>query len=211
MFTKHVWHDRHHQAEVFISEEGEVSGTIVTFKGAVSLINPRPEILGALYQEAKVKRILSIRTVILTNPAMEFTRGLCSLLGYFRGLRRRSTLEVITRADLNMSYDFLNSCCVRLLGGDSRFDVDITQLPIEQWYELGVGKVMYVRPEQGQSANPLVEIRTNECMLRYYDESHSTAGNGHGANEVERPHLVVRAAGMPEYSSRRIGSVIAGG
>ena len=110
MFSKHVWHDRNHQAEVFITGSGAIGGTIVAYKGAVCVINPRPEILTALYQEAKIKRILSIKYVILTDNTIEFTRGLCALVGYSRGLRRKSPLKIITRDDTRISTDFLSSC-----------------------------------------------------------------------------------------------------
>ncbi len=53
MFSKQVWHDRKHQAEVFVTQEGVVSGTILSWKRGVCLVNPRPEVLVALYQGSK--------------------------------------------------------------------------------------------------------------------------------------------------------------
>ncbi len=214
MFSKHVWHDRRHQAEVFINDDGEVSGTIVAYKGAVCLINPRPEILTALYQEAKIRRILAVRAVILTDSRMEFTRGLCALVGYSRGLRRRRPLEILTSTDVDISYDFLNSCCARLLGDTAPFDVEIRKLRNVQRHQVGDGAVCFVRlpaSQRGGDANPYVVIETSERTMHYYDETHRGEFDDVHDARTARPHLVVRAQEMPSMTRRQAGDLIDAG
>jgi hypothetical protein len=189
MFSKHVWHDRKHQAEVFITGAGAIGGTIVAYKGAVCVINPRPEILTALYQEAKIKRILSIKYVILTDNTIEFTRGLCALVGYSRGLRRKSPLTILTRDDTRISTDFLGSCCSRLLG-DEAFDVAIETLKIGESREVGSGTVTFLPGDE----NPFLAIRTERRLLHYYDESHTGPFSDEHPVGTDKPNVVIRAA-----------------
>src|SRR5512133_3890131 len=108
MFSKHVWFDRTHAVEVYIGPDGIVSGTVVAYEGAVCLINPRPEVLTALYQEAKLRRILSVRAIVITDNRIDFTRGLCSFVSYSRGLRRRLPLTIVIRKEARISSDFLS-------------------------------------------------------------------------------------------------------
>lgn len=200
MFSKHVWYDRQHQAEVFITDSGTISGTIVAFKGAVCVVNPRPEVLTALYQEAKIRRILSLKAVILTDNTIEFTRGLCALVNYSRGLRRRSPLLVLTRDDSRISTDFLNSCCSRLLE-DSAFDLNIVPLATGQRHEIGKGGVRFLRlPDQDQGISPYLEIATENRTLHYYDESHHGPFDDQVIREP-RPNVVIRAAALGTRSS----------
>jgi hypothetical protein len=200
MFTKHVWFDRRHLAEVFINEDGVVTGTIVAYEGAVCLVNPRPEILASLYYEAKLKRILSIKAVILTDNTIEFTRGLCALVGYSRGLRRRTPLTVITRKESKISTDFLNSCCARLLE-DSAFDVSIVPVTTGQAHALGNGTVRFVRSARDASANPFLVVKTEKRTLHYFDETHQGELAEDGAARKTSPNVVIRAAEMPKLVS----------
>jgi hypothetical protein len=197
MFTKHAWFDRRHMAEVFINEDGVVSGTIVAYEGAVCLINPRPEILASLYHEAKLKRILAIKAVILTDNTIEFTRGLCALVGYSRGLRRRTPLTVITRKDSKISTDFLNSCCARLLE-DSAFELTIVPVAIGQAHPLGNGTVRFVRGPKESIANPYLVVRTEKRTLHYYDETHEGEFADDHVARKSSPNVIIRAAELPK-------------
>ncbi len=207
MFSKHVWYDRRHQAEVFINEAGTISGTIVAYKGAVSVINPRPEILTALYQEAKIKRILGIKAVIMTDNTIEFTRGLCALVNYSRGLRRRSPLQVITRDDSRISTDFLNSCCSRLLE-DSAFDLDIVALGAGESRQVGQGSVSFVRDRETAEESPCLVVATDQRTLHYYDESHRGALDPERPSPLGRPNVVIRAAALLQGASAFSGRLI---
>ncbi len=202
MFSKHVWYDRKHQAEVYITDEGVISGTLVAYEGAVCVVNPRPEILMALYQEAKIRRILSVKGVILTDNKMEFTRGLCAFVNYSRGLRRRSPLTVITREGAQVANNFLSSCCSRLLGESPQFDVSFARVGQEQSYQMGRGSVRFVEPsgDQGEG-NPLLVIATEkERTLHFYDESHRTTSDTDLFPGLPRPNVVIRAGKLPAYS-----------
>jgi hypothetical protein len=205
MFSKHVWYDRKHQAEVFITDEGVISGTIVAYEGAISVINPRPEVLLALYQEAKIKRILGVKAVILTSDSIDFTRGLCAFVNYSRGLRRRSPLTIIARSDSRVSPDFLSrvspdflsSCCARLWG-DSQFDVQFAHLRPGDEFALGKGRLRFDRTSDDESPH-LVMHTEKDRTLHYYDESHSETF-AHAADTAgEKPNLVIRAADLPGY------------
>lgn len=196
MFSKHVWHDRKHQAEVYATQDGVLSGTLVAYEGAVCAVNPRPEVLLALYQEAKIKKILAVKAVILTNDSIEFTRGLCAFVNYCRGLRRRSPLAIISRAGTAVTGDFLNSCCSRLWG-DSEFDLSFTQLGAGDSIEVGKGTVSF-QAADGDAA-PYLAISTEKGrLLHYYDESHRGSVHDETADTV-RPNVVIRAAQVPGY------------
>ena len=201
MFTKHAWFDRRHMAEVFINQDGIVTGTIVAFEGAVCLINPRPEILTSLYHEAKLKRILSIKAVILTDNTIEFSRGLCALVGYSRGLRRKTPLTVITRKETKISTDFLTSCCARLLE-DAAFDVSIVPVDREASYQLGSGIVRYDHAVAGSGINPALVIEAQDRMLHYYDETHRGEFAADHASRVDEPNVVIRAAELTKSVKR---------
>lgn len=196
MFTKHAWFDRRHMAEVFINGDGAVSGTIVAYEGAVCLINPRPEILTSLYHEAKLKRILSIKAVILTDNTIEFSRGLCALVGYSRGLRRRTPMTVITRRDAKISTDFLNSCCARLLE-DQAFDVSIVPVSSDESYSLGAGSISFVSAGDPADCNPLLVVATDNRTLHYFDETHRGDVNAELAARAGAASVVIRAAELP--------------
>lgn len=196
MFSKHVWYDRKHQAEVFISSEGQISGTIVAYEGAVSVINPRPEILVALYQEAKIKRILGVKAVVLTNDSIDFTRGLCAFVNYSRGLRRRTPLTIIAPSGTNVSPDFLSSACSKLWG-DSAFDVIFVRLQIGDEFMLGKGNILY---DQVDDNRPHLVVRTDrDRSLHYYDEAHTGTFADPSGSTVGKPNLVIRAADLPGY------------
>ncbi len=202
MFSKHVWHDRKHQAEVYITDDGVISGTLVAYDGAVCVINPRPEILIALYQEAKIRRILSVKGVILTENKIEFTRGLCAFVNYSRGLRRRSPLTIISREGTQIGNDFLSSCCSKLLGDSPQFDVAFARLRPQDSYRLGRGSVRFVEPTAGLAGtNPLLVVSTEkEKTLYYYDESHQEGFTAEQLPHVPRPDVVIRAGKLPAYS-----------
>lgn len=195
MFSKHVWYDRRHQAEVFLTDDGAISGTIVAYEGAVSVINPRPEILTALYQEAKLKRILSLKGILLTDNTIDYTRGLCALVSYSRGLRRRTPLTIVTRHDTGISPDVLNRCCSQLLG-DALFEVRMVPLGYGQSHQLGTGTISFVKPE-GSAVNPVLVMKTSRCALHYLDETHVGAPAEWSTVSSERPNVVIRAAELP--------------
>ena len=196
MFSKHVWYDRKHQAEVFITDEGVISGTIVAYEGAICVINPRPEVLLALYQEAKIKRILGVKAVILTSDSIDFTRGLCAFVNYSRGLRRRSPLTIIARSDSNVSPDFLSSCCARLWG-DSQFDVQFARLRTGDELTVGKGRIRFDRCREGEAPH-LVMHTEKDRTLHYYDEAHGETFDA-APRDGEKPNLVIRAADLPGY------------
>jgi hypothetical protein len=200
MFSKHVWYDRRHQAEVFTTDEGVISGTIVAYEGAVFVINPRPEILLALYQEAKIKRILGVKGVILTNNSIEFTRGLCAFVNYSRGLRRRSPLMIITPSGAEIATDFLSSCCAKLWG-DSEFEVEFTRLAPGESYGIGKGSIRFVKPKKGKtSLSPYLVVQTDlDRTLHYYDESYNEAYDPQTERRASKPNVVIRAAELPSY------------
>ena len=202
MFSKHVWYDRRHQAEVFTTDEGVISGTIVAYEGAVFVINPRPEILLALYQEAKIKRILGVKGVILTNDSIDFTRGLCAFVNYSRGLRRRSPLTIITLSDTEIATDFLSSCCARLWG-DSEFEVEFAKLASGESYRIGKGTLSFVKPKKGKAGiSPYLVVQTDlDRTLHYYDESYSEAlDDSQRDRGAKKPNVVIRAAELPSYA-----------
>jgi hypothetical protein len=210
MFSKHVWYNRRHQAEVFITDEGVVSGTIVAYEGTVFLVNPRPDILLALYQEAKLKRILSLKGVVLTNATVELTRGLCALLNYSRGLRRRAPLNVITRTGTDLSHEVLTKCCTPLRGA-ATYDVRLTTLCEGERYPMGKGVVHFEGATQGVAGeHPYLIVSTErDCTLHYFDESHS--GIMSLPQEVEglkKPDLIIRAAELPGRVQRKHQGVI---
>lgn len=202
MFTKHAWFDRRHMAEVFINQDGIVTGTIVAFEGAVCLINPRPEILTSLYHEAKLKRILSIKAVILTDNTIEFSRGLCALVGYSRGLRRKTALTVITRKETKISTDFLNSCCARLLE-DSAFDVSIVPVASGSSFQLGSGTVHFELIAEAANANPYLVIEARDRTLHYYDETHRGEFAPDHVSRTAEPNVVIRAAELTNVIKSR--------
>ncbi|HVZ41013.1 MAG TPA: hypothetical protein VHI13_17155 [Candidatus Kapabacteria bacterium] len=196
MFSKHVWHDRRHQAEVFATEEGAISGTMIAYEGAVTMINPRPEILLALYQEGKIKRILAVKAVILTSDAIEVTRGLCAFVNYCRGLRRRSPLTIVAPAGTTISMEFLDSCCA-LLWGASDFEIRIAHLAPEERLPLGKG---WLRFRAGAEERPYLIVGTEKGRtLHYYDESHAGPVSPSDETGHERPNVTIRAAQVPSY------------
>ncbi|MEO5930843.1 MAG: hypothetical protein ABIR47_12980 [Candidatus Kapaibacterium sp.] len=211
MFSKHVWYDRQHQAEVFITDEGEISGTIVAYQGAVCVINPRPEILLALYQEAKIKRILSIRSIILTDNSIAFTRGLCAFVNYCRGLRRRTPLTIVTHTDSRISNDFLRSSCARLWS-DCAFDLEYAHLTTGEIYGLGRGNIRFTRPPRGnEGSRPYLVMTTDKNRsLHYYDESYDAAVDDSHADE-EKPNVVIRAGELPGYLKSVRQRLVVGG
>ncbi len=199
MFSKHVWYDRQHQAEIFSTREGVMSGTIVAYEGAVCMINPRPEILLALYQEAKIRRILAVKAVVLTSDSIEFTRGLCAFVNYCRGLRRRSAVTIISRTGNTVSTDFLSSCCSKLWG-DSQFDVNFQQLDTNQQFTLGKGTLRFTATSAADDSTALLSIATAKGrVLHYYDELHRDAPDTSHRADDERPNVVIRAATLPNY------------
>lgn len=210
MFSKHVWYDRKHQAEVYITDEGVISGTLVAYQGAVCVINPRPEILLALYQEAKIKRILAVKGVILTGNHMDFTRGLCAFVNYSRGLRRRSPLTIITREGAHVSNDFLSSCCSKLLGDTPQFDVNFAHVTPVSPYRLGNGSVRFIAPPEDSRANHFLEISTDkERTLHYFDETYRDAVDNAASSIHPKPNVVIRAGVLPAYSKQILERVSA--
>lgn len=209
MFGKQVWHDRRHQVEVFRNEDGEVIGTIVSFRKGICLINPRPDILVALYQEAKIRRISSVNAIILTESRPEFVRGLCTFLGYSRELRRRKDLEVRVVVENPRSSSFINSCCMQIMRSGSRFDLDLDHLTGEREYRLGDGTIRVRRslPDDLRTAMPFVEIATGERVIHYYDERFREQDVASESTESV-PDVVVRAASIPQYQHQCVRDII---
>lgn len=201
MFSKQVWHDRRHKAEVFVNEEGAVSGTILSYKHGVCLVNPRPEVLVALYQEAKIKRILGVNAVILTDHSPEFVRGLCTLITYSRELRRRKPLNVYVRAEGTVSPVFLNSCCARLMRERSQFDLNIIPVHIATPFSVGDATLQYARPTPGAQVrrnSAYLELRTGDRLVHYYDESFNGDMSEYELGG-EAPDIAIRAVQLPQY------------
>ncbi|MCC7438899.1 MAG: hypothetical protein IT211_10440 [Armatimonadetes bacterium] len=197
MFSKHVWYDRRHQAEVFISDDGQISGAIIAYKGAVFVVNPRPEIMTALYQEGKIKRILSLKGVVLTDTTMEYTRGVCSLVSYSRALRRKSPFAIITRDNTAITSGFLASCCTQLVP-DGSFQVQLTALPQRESFVLGEGLIRYEPQETTESSggSPCLVVETRERRIHFYDETHVGSFNSSELPLLQQPHVVIRAANI---------------
>lgn len=199
MFSKQVWHDRKHQAEVFVNGEGVVSGTILSYKRGVCLVNPRPEVLVALYQEAKIKRILGVNAVVLTDNAPEFVRGLCTLITYSREFRRRKPLTVYVRADSIISPMFLNSCCAQLMRERTQFDLNIISVPVAESFTVGDATLQYLLPENSpRRSRPYLELRTLDRLIHYYDESYLGEMTDYTI-AGEAPDVAVRAVQLSQY------------
>lgn len=194
MFSKHVWYDHKHQAEVFLGDNGEVSGTIIAYEGTVFVVNPHPEILTALYHEAKMKRILSLGGVVLTDSALEHTRGLCALVNYSRGLRRKRPLLVVSRKGGAMPATYLNSACSQLLRQTSQFPVNLHTVGENEPFRFGKGTITFLPYSTDEADASVLEIRTERGrVLHYLDEMCGRAGVP--PEEIRRaaPHLVIRA------------------
>lgn len=201
MFSKQVWHDRKHQAEVFVNGEGMVSGTILSYKRGVCLVNPRPEVLVALYQEAKIKRILGVNAVVLTDHSPEFVRGLCTLIAYSRELRRRKPLTVYVRADGVISPVFLNSCCAQLMRERTQFELNIVPVPVAIPFGVGEASLRYMLPENSphpRRSRPYLELRTGDRAIHYYDESYAGEMTDYAIGG-EAPDIAIRAVQLPQY------------
>jgi|GEM_PF-1795028 len=194
MFSKHVWYDTRHQAEVFLDENGEVSGTIVAYEGTVFVVNPHPEILTALYHEAKMKRILSLGGVVLTDSALEHTRGLCALVNYSRGLRRKRPLLVISRRGGALPTAYLNSACSQILRQTSQFPVTIQTLGENEPFRFGKGTISFLPYSTEEADASVLAIRTERGrLLHYLDEGCGRAGVPPEEIRNAAPHLVIRA------------------
>lgn len=199
MFSKQVWHDRKHQVEVFRNQEGEVIGTIVSFRKGICLINPRPDVLIALYQEAKIRRISSVNAIVLTESRPEFVRGLCTFLGYSRELKRRKVLDVRVVVENPRATSFINSCCMQIMKSGSKFDLDLGHLSGDAEHHIGDGAIRVRRTVAGpeQTSMPFVEIQTGERTIHYFDERFREQEIV-SADGVE-PDVAVRAAQIPQY------------
>lgn len=196
MYNKQVWHDRKHQVEVYRNDSGEVIGTIISFRKGICLINPRPDILIALYQEAKIRRIGSVNSVLLTDRRPEFVRGLCTFLGYSRKLKRGKPLSVRIVAEDRSANSFIDSCCMQIMQGGSRFAFDLDMLDTNATYELGDAVISVERAGSGSDAQFLC-IQTSSCRIDYYDERHSKPS--HTLLEGVGPDVAVRAVQLPVY------------
>lgn len=195
MFTKHVWHDPGHRAEIFISDKEQLIGAIVSYKGAVCLVNPRSEILTALYNEGKINRLLSINALILTDNTIDFTRGICGFINYSRALKRQTPLRILTGSHTTLSTDFLDSFCSRLYG--DTFPIDIAQVKPGQRVQLGDGVIRFVRPRADDPGNPCLVVQTPERRLDYFDESHGAAsGQPRRGGAKARTEVIIRAADL---------------
>jgi len=198
MFSKQVWHDRRHQAEVFVNEEGIVSGTIIAYKRGVCLVNPRPAVLIALYQEAKIKRILGVNAVVLTDHSPEFVRGLCTLITYSRELRRRKPLDVYVRADSAISPVFLNSCCAQLMRECSQFDLNIMPVSMETPFNIGEAELSY-KAHGEDRGSAILQIRTQDRLVHFYDESFREELEAYTPEKSDAPDIAIRAVQLPQY------------
>ena len=198
MFSKQVWHDRKHQAEVFVNQEGVVSGTILSWKRAVCLVNPRPQVLVALYQEAKIKRILGVNAVVLTDHSPEFVRGLCTLIAYSRELRRKKPLNVFVRSDGPVSPVFLNSCCAQLMRQRSQFELNIVPVPSKSSFQIGEGELQYL-PTNAGARTSFLELRTADRLIHFYDEDCREELEEY-VGDAETPDIAIRAVQLPQYS-----------
>ena len=201
MFSKQVWHDRKHQAEVFVNEEGVVSGAIISFRKGICLVNPRPEILIALYQEAKIKRILSINAVVLTDSSPEFVRGLCTLIGYSRELRRKKPLKVFVNAVGRLSPMFVNSCCAQLMSRQSLFDLKIKAVPPGKSFEVGDAELRFrlMQRNSAQRANPMLEVETTDRLLHFYDESFTDELDLYADPSQRQPDIAIRSVQLSQF------------
>ena len=90
-------------------------GTLVARDNETCVVDPRPELLCALFKGGHPNRILDIDAVVITDDDVEVTRGLCTLVAYLRGLKRTSALPVLVRNDAGICTTFLRSCCERLV------------------------------------------------------------------------------------------------
>lgn len=196
MYSKQVWHDRRHQLEVFVNDEGAISGVIISTKRGICLINPRPEILIALYQEAKIKRILSINAIILTQSTPEIVRGLCTFLGYSRKLRRRKALDVYVHEAGDRERSFVDSCCMQLMSHDRLFEFTIHKAKAGSPFAIGEGRLQFDLLDGGsRTLSPRLTLRTDTRRFEYYDETFVSDVIDSG--EEGKPDLIVRAIQLP--------------
>lgn len=200
MFNKQVWHDRKQQVEVFRNGAGDVIGTIVSFRKGICLINPLPEVLIALYQESKIRRIQSINAILLTDRRPDLVRGLCTFLGYSRQLKRAKNLDVRLMSDDRGAANFLNSCCMQIMKSGSKFTLDLAYLGTGSRYFLGDATIHSVPLHEvsGGSPPPMLEIATAGMTLHYYDERFTE--ESYRPLTGEKPDVSVRAVQVPQYS-----------
>ncbi len=194
MYNKQVWHDRKHQVEVFRNDAGEVIGTIISFRKGICLINPHPDVLIALYQEAKIRRIGSVNTIILTDRRPEFVRGLCTFLGYSRTLKRGKPLSVRIVSDDRSTRAFIDSCCMQIMRGGSRFSFDLDTIDPGESYILGDAVITAEHYTSDNNARFLC-VRTSNRRIDYYDERHTA--QSYGLLDGEEPDVAVRAVQLP--------------
>ncbi len=201
MFSKQVWHDRRHQIEVFRNEAGCVIGTIASCRRGIVLINPRTDILVALYQEAKIRRIASINTVVLTTTSPEHVRGLCGFLGYSRELTRRKQLEVrFADNPLRPATPFINSCCMQLMTSATRFALDLGAIvPNGSAYVIGDAELR-LRSIPNENAEVL-DIRTPDRRIVFADDRLDLAASVEDRDSDCETDVVIRAANeLPQRS-----------
>lgn len=194
-YSKTVWFDGRHNVEVFRSDDEIVIGTIIAYEGAVFLINPRPEILAALYQESKLKRILGIGSIVLTSADVDMARGLCSLVNYSRVLLRRAPLAIITSNHTNRGDDFITRCCGKL-ASSALFTLEHCHVAVGQQKRLGRGSICFGRNGAGHFQ---MEVLTDfGRRLHFYDEE-QVGTVSHDRRGMAIPDVVVRA-GHPSRS-----------
>lgn len=190
MFTKRVWFDKRHLAEVFLMDDVTTIGTLVAYEGAVVLINPTSHMLSALYQESKLKRLLGIRGIILTSASVSYARGVCAFVNYSRVLGRKTPISIMMPSDQGApsGVEFISRCCHHLVATAS-FELVLSQLSPGERGEMGKGEVVFV---QDEGRGPLLMIQTTRGRtLHYYDGDHRGAPMPHRAR-VDRPDVVIR-------------------
>lgn len=200
MYTKRVWFDQHHQAEIFLNDEEVTIGTIIAYEGAVILVNPTSDILSALYHESKLKRILGIRSIVLTSAAVQYARGICALMNYARVLGRKSPVTVTLPLDNAepSGTAFISMCCQHLI---ANADFELVQKTLEFGVHgiLGAGELVYYR---GDGEGRLLVITTqHERTIHVYDGDHYIS-SGPDSSQIQHPDIVIR-----EQRGRRESSV----
>lgn len=207
MYSKQVWHDRRHQIELFRNSDAEMIGTIVSFRKGICLVDPTSDILVALYQEAKIRRIGSINGVVLTSTSPERIRGLCTFLSYSRELRRKKRLDVrFLENPARASADFINSCCMQLMRRGSKFELDLAKVDERHPYLLGEGRIAPIEPYGDRSVRQTLEIRTRDRRILFVDDRLPRSADL-SETSGKSPDVVVRTGSSPLRSTSPNGIV----
>lgn len=206
MFTKRVWFDKRHLAEVFLMDDTTTIGTIVAYEGTVFLINPVSEMLSALYQESRLKRILGIRGILLTSASVAYARGVCALVNYSRVLSRRTPISIMMPFDetTQSGVEFISRCC-RNLVTSAQFELSLSRLAFGESGDMGKGEVVFLKEDLG---GRLLRIRADRGWTLHYHDGDNYASTGQPSAGTDRPDVVIRESRRRRVAWRPGGHLV---